>query len=305
MDKLTVSRVMIIALFLHLSFLQAWGREESGGEQIFGYAESLFEEGDYFRAIGEYKRYIFLHPRAELTQKAGVRIAEALFRAKRWAEAIEACNQFLANYPTSTHFYEILYLRGRAETMANRFDEAMNTFSGIVEKNPPSYSDRAIYQEALIMLELRNWRKAKDFLLQVPPQSPLFPRAQAFQMELGPADQLPHKSPTAAGVLAAVLPGAGHLYTERPRDALVAFLLNATFIWGAVELFQHDNNVAGGIVSFFELGWYTGNVYSAVNSAHKYNRYREEEFIKNIKDRFFLALQRHGESTSLLLSKRF
>ncbi|OPX40309.1 MAG: hypothetical protein B1H13_07790 [Desulfobacteraceae bacterium 4484_190.3] len=53
---------------------------------------------------------------------------------------------------------------------------------------------------------------------------------------------------------------------------LGAFLVNALFIWAAVESFHNDNNVVGGMLTFLELGWYSGNIYSAVNSAHKYNR---------------------------------
>jgi hypothetical protein len=35
----------------------------------------------------------------------------------------------------------------------------------------------------------------------------------------------------------------------------------------------------GGILTFFELGWYSGNIYSAVSSAHKYNRERKKEYL--------------------------
>ncbi len=95
---------------------------------------------------------------------------------------------------------------------------------------------------------------------------------------------LPKKSPAVAGSLAAILPGAGHLYTERPRDALVAFLLNGAFIVAAVELFRHDNYWAGGIVTFFEVGWYAGNIYSAVSSAHKYNKKVQDDYLEQLRN---------------------
>jgi len=41
-----------------------------------------------------------------------------------------------------------------------------------------------------------------------------------------------------------------------------------------------------GILSFFEAGWYAGNVYGAVNGAHKYNRYTTETFLRNLDNRF-------------------
>ena len=114
-------------------------------------------------------------------------------------------------------------------------------------------------------------------------------------------DGLPRKSPALAGTLAAVLPGAGHLYAERPRDALVSFLLNGSFIWAAVELFRNNNNVAGGIVAFFELGWYGGNIYSAVSSAHKYNKRIEDEYLQGLKDKSGISLYRDRTRSNYIM----
>jgi hypothetical protein len=104
-------------------------------------------------------------------------------------------------------------------------------------------------------------------------------------------DVVSRKSPTTAGILA-VLPGAGHLYCERYRDAGIAFVLNAAFIWGMVEAFRHENYVVGGILTFFELGWYSGNIYSAVSSAHKYNRDKKKEYLDGLEreDRFSVGV---------------
>ena len=84
----------------------------------------------------------------------------------------------------------------------------------------------------------------------------------------------------------------GHLYSERYRDAAVAFVLNGAFIWGMVEAFQHKNYAVGGILTFFELGWYSGNIYSAVSSAHKYNRNKKKEYLDiwKRKDLFSLGI---------------
>jgi hypothetical protein len=86
---------------------------------------------------------------------------------------------------------------------------------------------------------------------------------------------------------------------------LVAFVLNGAFIWGAVELFHHDNYVAGSVFAFFELGWYSGNIYSAVSSVHKYNRNKESDFIQKLKDNFSLALYRDGDVPTIIISHRF
>jgi hypothetical protein len=117
--------------------------------------------------------------------------------------------------------------------------------------------------------------------------------------------EVPQKSPGMAGVLAAVLPGAGHLYCERYRDAAIAFLLNGAFIWGIVESFEHDNYVVGGILTFFELGWYSGNIYSAVASAHKYNRKMKQEYIDHLERGLSLGISFQGRSPVFSLRYAF
>jgi hypothetical protein len=70
----------------------------------------------------------------------------------------------------------------------------------------------------------------------------------------------------------------------------LAFFLNSLFIVGAIEAIHNDAPAVAGILSFFEAGWYAGNVYGAVNGAHKYNRYATETFLGNLHNRFHPVL---------------
>jgi hypothetical protein len=54
-------------------------------------------------------------------------------------------------------------------------------------------------------------------------------------------------------------------------------------IYAAYEAFDHDNEGLGGLITFFEIGLYSGNIYSAVNSAHKYNRKQKRHFFQYLK----------------------
>jgi hypothetical protein len=133
------------------------------------------------------------------------------------------------------------------------------------------------------------WREASDTFEGIEKTSPLYPNAQDLAKMSLQGETLPYKKPTAAGALA-ILPGLGHLYCERPKDALVAFLLNGVTIWAAIEAFDEDLQVLGGILLLLELGFYTGNIYSAVNSAHKFNRKVRNDFRRNLPDRLNLNL---------------
>jgi TolA-binding protein/TM2 domain-containing membrane protein YozV len=276
-------------------------------EKQFSFAETLFAEGDYYRAISEYKRFAFFFPENKLVETCHYRIGESYYRAKRWQEAQGAFTTFITKYPASPMIPGALYLKGMTEKQLRRYMDALSSFEGVIKSKSNEFADKAVYQSAFVHMEMEEWQKARETLSLVPKDSRLFGSASFIASELLHIDDLPSKSPAMAGTLAAILPGAGHLYTDRPTDALVAFLLNGTFIFGAVELFRHENYVAGGIMTFFELGWYTGNIYSAVSSAHKYNKRMREDFIEYLKEMGSISLQHDSNTSSnyLVFSLKF
>lgn len=307
--RITTGRLLLLVLvFLVTAPCGAWGEDTGGCERQFAFAESLFAESDFYRAIGEYKRLIFLCPDSgALCERAYFKIGVSYFRAERWQSAREALDAFLTRYPDSAMASEALYLKGMSERSLSLRHEALASFAQIIETENDEYRAKATYQSALVLVDMEQWERAGEMFSRVPEESDLYDSAKVFSAGLANIDNLPHKSPSVAGTLAAVLPGAGHLYTERPRDALVAFLLNGLFIWGAIELFEDDKYVTGGIVTFFELGWYTGNIYSAVGSAHKFNKRTKEDFLRGLKDRVSLSYLHDTENgcNGLMLSMNF
>lgn len=288
----------LLLIFLRSPLLFAETVAQTGADKQFGFAESLFGQEDYFRAITEYKRFLFLFPEDTRTERAYLRIAESYFRAKRWLEAVSALDEFMQRYPRSSLFDEAVYLKGLSQKNMKNYDQALSTFERLIKEGSPAYRDRAVYQRALIFVEKEDWKRAIESFGAISRKSDLFPSAQIFAQGLGKIDAIPHKDPVIAGSLAAVLPGAGHLYTERPTDAAVAFVLNAAFIWAAYELFDRGEYVTGGVVTFFEIGWYGGNIYSAVSSAHKYNERSKSEFIQKLKESSTLSLHRDRRNPS-------
>ncbi|MDO9558306.1 MAG: tetratricopeptide repeat protein [Syntrophales bacterium] len=294
--KRVTSRILTLFIMTALCLSLVVAQEASAGQgdrdKLFGFAEALFAERDYYRAITEYKRFKYLYPVDVLVEKSDFRIGECYFKAGRRAEAIDFFNAFMRQYPAGALRPDALYLKGQAEKDQKRYTDAMTTFNELIRTGGVNYRDRALYAQALVLLAQQDWQSARESFATLPQESPLYPSAKLYSDGLGRMDGLPRKSPALAGTLAAVLPGAGHLYAERPRDALVSFLLNGSFIWAAVELFRNNNNVAGGIVAFFELGWYGGNIYSAIGSAHKYNKRIEDEYLQGLKDKSGISLYR-------------
>ena len=87
------------------------------------------------------------------------------------------------------------------------------------------------------------------------------------------------KRPALASFLSGALPGAGQLYAGQPREAASALLVNSLFIGGMVYAARQEQWAAFGVLTFFGVGFYTGNVYGAADAAVRYNRGLRDEIL--------------------------
>ena len=277
--------VLFIAVLVLCSVTprNAYARNVNTCQSQFDFAERLFFEKDYERAITEYKRCIFLFPQNALSEKAALMIGHSYYKEERWSESVPAFGEFIEMYPESRDIAEAFYFKGAGERRLKRYEDALSSLEKIQDLGSVEYSEKAVLESAFVHVDKDNWEKAQTLFLMIPEKSEYFDSARIFSKGLDNVGNVPRKSPPVAGTLAACLPGAGHLYTERYRDALVAFLLNGAFIGAAYEFFDDENCSAGIIASVFELGWYAGNIYSAVGSSHKYNRRMKNDFIEGLK----------------------
>jgi tetratricopeptide (TPR) repeat protein len=262
-----------------------------------GLGDRFFQEGDYYRAITEYKRFLFLFPQSPRAPESQLNVVKSYFQGKRWDDVIRAAEEFERIFPASPFLAEAVMLKGIAFGEKGDFSQA-RLFLGRVQEMVPqtALADEAQWQIALTYLKQENWKEAAREFRKLRPESKLYPRGEYLAGGLDRIETMPEKSPQAAGILAALMPGAGHVYVGRYRDAAIAFLLNGAFIWGIVESFQHDNYALGALLTFFELGWYGGNIYSAVSSAFKYNRKIRQDYLD--------SLEKGGVSVSFSFRER-
>ena len=219
LQRTSFSILICLVMFVH-SGLEAIAETTPilDPDQQMAFAESLFGEADYFRAITEYKRFIFFFPGEARVETSYFRIAESYYRAKRWAEADESFQTFSMKFPHSALAAEAVYFRALSKKNLKKFDDALVMLDALARATTGEIHDRAVYQQGLIYIERADWKRATGSFTQIPSGSVFYPSAHVLIQGLDNADQLPKKSPLVAGTLAAVLPGAGHLYTDRPRD---------------------------------------------------------------------------------------
>lgn len=223
---------------------------------LLSFADALRAGGDGFRAVTEYLRLLHHFPEAPEAEPALRGLAGAYAQAGRWDEAAGVLGQLQARRQGP----ETTLLLGAALYGGTHYTRAAAVLLA------PGAGEQAAQLGTLAAL--------RAGLGENLPAGARRDLADAYA-------QLPRKSPGVAGTLAAVLPGAGHLYCDRPRDALVSFLLNAVFLVGTVEGARSGQWAVASILGAFEVGWYTGNIVSALNGAHKWNRREEARFFQD------------------------
>ena len=257
-------------------------------EAQFQFARQTMDRGEYMRAIAEYERFIYFFPEDEKVPQARYLIGYCYLEAKEYGSARKALEEVYGRYSSRPVGAKALFLMGESYYRQGFLKEAQQSFKKVIETYPDlEVKDAARYRLGWSQMKEDKWGEASGSFLMVDKSSLLYPNAQDLAKMSLKGEALPYKKPTTAGVLA-VLPGLGHLYCERPKDALVSFLLNGLTIWAAIEAFDEDLEVLGGMLLLLEAGWYTGNIYSAVNSAHKYNRKVRNDFRQSLPDRLNL-----------------
>jgi outer membrane protein assembly factor BamD (BamD/ComL family)/TM2 domain-containing membrane protein YozV len=281
--------------------------EELPAGKMLSFADHLFEQGDYYRAITEYERVIFFYPDLPQAKQARFQIAHAYLKGEKFDQAIARFRALADEYRNEELGRKSLSMVGEAYYQKRDYGRAADVFTVFIE----TYPDDTRADSARVMLgwsHLRqgDWQEAGGEFQKVPAGSSLRKQAEGLAEESKNYPDIPKKSPLLAGGLSAVLPGAGQLYVGRPGDAAVSFLLNGVFILATVEAFHHDNNAAGGILLFFESGWYLGNIYNATGSAHKYNRQAEQRYMEDLQGRYGISYSRDGRGTNIVaLTLRF
>jgi len=253
---------------------------------VMSFGKQLFEEKEYYRAITEFKRFLFLFPKKKMF--------------KECADYLEGCH-----IDDNDIRVESVFLLGDCYVKMENYKIAKSTFRAIIDEYPGGMAaDLAFVRIARLHLLEGAWTAAAGAYRKVKHNDKMLLVAKEAAKEAVRGKDIQRKSPVVAGVLSALLPGAGHLYVGRRQDAFVALLLNSGFIWGIIEAFRSNKPVVGGILSFFEFGWYAGSINGSVNSAYKYNEKKENQFRDNMK-KFKFSFNKSQGVRNFLVSWHF
>lgn len=253
------------------------GRLALGEREVWDYAERLFGEGEYYRAITEYKRLAHFFPGGRLARAARLRIGEAYLNGGEAGAAADHFSRLLKDSAMAPYRGELFYLRGLGR----------------------------LEQDAHLPYPLREGRIAlalADFRA-IPDNGFRPPGLGRFVAALEEPDGVPSKSPWLAAGLSAVLPGTGSFYVGRYGEGALALTVNALFLHATWKAFRDDDDDLGAVLAVGALAFYGGAIYAAANGAHKFNSRARAAYLNRQRTRFGIVLQPRGLRG--ILEKRF
>lgn len=268
----------------------------SGDAQLaLSFADHLFLDGDWYRAISEYRRYLFLvKGRSAEAPRAALAIGEAYLRGEQWDAAgrqLDGIAQRAADEPLRRI---ALFGAGRAYLLDGRPEYAKPRFRLLVEDQQ---TPRELLEEAQWLLAWGQFDAGELELAEKTFMTIAAAGGRRAMAARGVVDALrtraavDFKDPLLAGVLSLV-PGLGHFYLGQWGVGLTSLVWNGLFIFAATSAWLTGQWGPALVLTLFEIGWYGGAVFGAVAGAYKHNR----DAVRNWRDE---VLSQYGQGREL------
>ncbi len=244
-------------------------------EVQMGLADAFLAEGEYYRAVTEYKKFRILFPESPQGDRALFRTGMAYYLGEEYESAARAFDTLATTWPNSGYSEPALFFAGLGRWKKKDYAGAAELFDVLIRRGPSSpYASRALAALSLLNLDRGDAAAAARDLerfLVLFPDHPDEARVREALTLLGDFEKLPTKSELLAGILSALLPGSGYVYAGQYGDGLTAFLLNGLFIAGTVTAAQSGWYPASALSGGIGMPFYVGNIYGSMNAVKKYN----------------------------------
>lgn len=275
---------------------------EVDADTQFDYAEHLYAGKRFLVAVIEYQRFIYLFAEDLRVEQAMHRIGMAYYTERQFQQAIQSFLDLIEKFGESELGIHSYLMVAESNVELGRTGSAITTLHNlIVVTDDPDVRDEANYRIGWIYLQMAQWDKGREYFEQISLENRDKYRLSRLSAEIEKLDHSPRKNSRLAGALS-IIPGLGYVYCERYQDALISLLVNGGLIWAAFEAFDNDLVALGSVITFVEIGFYAGNIYGSVASAHKYNRERDRRFIDHLQENLKINLSTREGDNGLVLS---
>ncbi|MCX7797147.1 MAG: hypothetical protein N2249_00810 [Melioribacter sp.] len=239
------------------------------------FANYLFNEKDYLRALNEYKEYL----KQNQNDTAYFKYAESFLRIGRFEEAAENFKSLFFNSSledeAKLEFFKAHFLIG---LNSKNFSYFRNLFSKEV------YSTTKYYKEIKRLTLISHFfdnsalPDTNEFFSTFD-DSNYVSIKNFYLIKKSPK----YKNPNKAGILSAILPGLGKIYSGKISDGITSFITTCLFTFFSIDNFKHNHHFRGWLFAGLSAITYAGNIYGSIASTHIYNARLKNDFNNKIK----------------------
>lgn len=238
--KLLVVLILIVPMYSQIDYYSA--------ENRLAFAEHLFCNKDYLRAIDEY----FL---VNQTSSSDALLYKIAYSYEKINDINKSEEMFSGLVNSKFGFFARMHL-AKTSFVRNEGD------------NPYLFDENSHqFKKLKFMDDVRKGKSLGENVANVFNNSEAVFIKNLINRKYNPS----YKSKLAAGVLSAIIPGAGKIYVGEIGDGITSLILTSLFTYLAVNNFQNNHDTRGYIFSAVTAFFYSGNIYGSVVSAHQYN----------------------------------
>ena len=267
-----------------LIFLYAFPMSVSA--QVPDFADSLFQEGDYLNAAHEYKRILFLHPNLPRIDFVAFRVAASYQNAGQLEKAIPAYQFLIDTYPNSSLVERATNNIAQCHILLGHRERGITSLENFLSKHKRSdLAPLAHFTIGMLHIDKSEWIEAGrvwNDVFSTYPDSPFAKVSARLARIVKNVDTLPHRSPTVAGVLSAVVPGSGQVYSGKTVDGLYAFMSVAVLGSASVYYTREERYEVAVPVAVLGVFFYGNSIYQGIRAARTFNLQHEERFRSQI-----------------------
>ncbi len=252
------------------------------------FADYLFREGEYYRAITEYYRMLHTvldYPeRARLLSKVGL----CYYKGADYDGYILFYEKNQNNFLGDSLFYaEMNLYLGKSFYHLNRYKEAINhlTLSQLSPSN--QFFNESQFLLGISYSRMYDWQNAIRKLQLISQSDSDLDKIAAVNMirSLQKFPDLSQKSPFLAGGFSAIIPGSGYAYCYRWGTGIASLLINGLLVWTFSDALKQEQYGLASLTGFVGIGWYVGNIKGSVKAANKYNSSIRDDYINSVLQR--------------------
>lgn len=247
-SKHTKRTASVVGFTLCLSARSVWAQDTTFAADPShreAFAQSLMDERDYFRAITVWKELRFETHDAPKRMHYALKIAGAYRRSNKFVSALGMLPHVL-NLEAATPIQRSeMALIGAESYLGLKLPYQAETLLSESLKLAPAGSSLQWRSELLLGVARADSNDldaaAHHFHKVAQAASPYTDLARSLEARTALAKDRPSRSPAAAAILSAVLPGAGQAYTGHWVDAAQAFALVGAFGFASFLAYSYES----------------------------------------------------------------